>query len=95
LITACGLVQQPLDLKEESRHLQLSVTGSGHNFEVGAPTLDNSKQDLTISWQREFDSTTTDRARAIGVTEWESHPREFVTSDSLDFLIDAGWLDQK
>lgn len=57
------------DLKEESRHLQLSVTGSGHNFEVKAPTLDNSKQNLTISWQREFDSTTTARVRAIGVTE--------------------------
>lgn len=81
-------------LKGESRHLQLSVTGSGHNFEVRAPTLDNTKQNLTVSRQSEFNSTTTARIRAIGVTEWESHSKVFGTSGSLDFKIDEGWLDQ-
>jgi hypothetical protein len=78
----------------ESGHLQLAVTGSGQNFDVAAPTLNGSKNNLRVWRQSEFNSTTTARVRAIGVTEWESHSQEFVNEDSLDFPIDTEWLKQ-
>jgi hypothetical protein len=81
-------------LEGESRHLQLSVTGSGQNFALNAPTVNGSKDNLRVWRQSQFDSTTTARVRAIGVTEWESHSQEFGTRDSLDFPIDAEWLKQ-
>lgn len=78
----------------ESRHLQLAVTGSGQNFDVAAPTLNGSKNNLSVWRQSQFYSTSTVRVRAIGVTEWESDVQEFEGSDSLDFPIDTRWLAQ-
>lgn len=78
----------------ESPHLQLVVTGSDQEFDVAAPTLNGSKNNLRVLRQRDFNSTSTARVRAIGITEWESHSQTFESEDYLNFPIDSAWLAQ-
>lgn len=86
--------RSPTEPDVTSRHLRLSVTGSGQSFEVSAPILNGAHDKVNVWRQSQFNSTSTVRVRAVGMTEWESYPQEFKNSTSLDFAIDAGWLNQ-
>lgn len=86
---------------EQSFPLEFIVTGAsnGHNFEIRAPTIDDSHTNLRVQIHDQFNSNSTAQVRCIGgdydQDTWDFAPQTFGTASHLDFNhADQAWLNR-
>lgn len=84
--------------KKNSEDVRKSVTLGlkvlGHSFDILAPSLSDSHNNLRVYRQTQYNANSTARVRAIGISTWQGEVEYFKDAPYLNFAIDAAWLEE-